>query len=77
MLTSGGRPSDICKSLATKKSLVDEIQAMLNDPEIEFSTTPKATMIYADFMAKIGAIKTKPSTWKDLCFDNVHSLNGS
>jgi NitT/TauT family transport system substrate-binding protein len=60
-----------------KKSSVDEIFAMLNDPEIEFTMTPKATMTYATFMHKIGAIKVKPDSWKDLCFDNVHSTNGS
>lgn len=60
-----------------KKSTVDEILAMLNDPEIEFTTTPKATMKYADFMHKTGAIKVKPDVWSDLCFDNVKDLAGS
>ena len=60
-----------------KKSTVDEILAMLNDPEIEFTMTPKATMIYANFMHKTGTIKVKPDSWKDLCFDNVHGTNGS
>jgi NitT/TauT family transport system substrate-binding protein len=60
-----------------KKSSVDEILAMLNDPEIEFTMTPKATMTYATFMHKIGTIKVKPDSWKDICFDNVHSTNGS
>jgi NitT/TauT family transport system substrate-binding protein len=60
-----------------KKSSVDDILAMLNDPEIEFTMTPKATMTYANFMHKTGTIKIKPDSWKDLCFDNVHSTNGS
>ena len=60
-----------------KKSTVDEILGMLNDPEIEFTTTPKATMKYADFMYKTGAIKVKPERWSELCFENVHGLAGS
>jgi NitT/TauT family transport system substrate-binding protein len=60
-----------------KKSSVDDIAAMLNDPEIEFTMTPKNIMKYADFMHKTGAIKQKPESWKDLCFDNVHGLPGS
>ena len=53
-----------------KKSSVDDIAAMLNDPEIEFTMTPKNVMKYTDFMHKTGAIKVKPESWKDLCFDN-------
>jgi NitT/TauT family transport system substrate-binding protein len=34
-------------------------------------------MKYTDFMHKTGAIKQKPESWKDLCFDNVHGLPGS
>lgn len=60
-----------------KKSSVDDIAAMLNDPEVEFTMTPKYVMKYADFMHKTGAIKLKPESWKDLCFDNVHGLPGS
>jgi NitT/TauT family transport system substrate-binding protein len=60
-----------------RKSSVEDILAMLEDPEIEFTMTPKATMKYAAFMHKTGAIKQKPESWKDLCFDNVHALPGS
>jgi NitT/TauT family transport system substrate-binding protein len=60
-----------------RKSSVEDILAMLDDPEVEFTMTPKATMKYAEFMHKTGGIKQKPETWKDLCFDNVHALPGS
>jgi NitT/TauT family transport system substrate-binding protein len=59
------------------KDSVADIMAMLNDPKIEFTMTPKNVMKYADFMAKIGAIKVKPASWKDLFFPNVHALPGS
>jgi NitT/TauT family transport system substrate-binding protein len=32
---------------------------------------------YVDFMHKIGSIKAKPASWKDLFFPNVHTLPGS
>jgi NitT/TauT family transport system substrate-binding protein len=60
-----------------KKSSVDDIAAMLSDPEIEFTSTPKNVMRYANFMHKTDAIKIKPENWKDLCFDNLHNLPGS
>ena len=50
---------------------------MLNDPAIVYTTTPQNMMKYVDFMHKIGAIKVKPESWKDLFFPNVHRLPGS
>ncbi|MGE3916148.1 MAG: ABC transporter substrate-binding protein, partial [Hyphomicrobiaceae bacterium] len=60
-----------------RKSSVEDIAAMLTDPDTEFTMTPKATMKYAEFMHKVGSIKVKPASWKDLCFENVHGLPGS
>lgn len=50
---------------------------MLNDPNIVYTQTPQNIMKYADFMTKIGSIKVKPDTWKDVFFPNVHNLSGS
>jgi NitT/TauT family transport system substrate-binding protein len=50
---------------------------MLNDPAIRYTTTPQNVMKYVDFMLKIGAIKSKPDSWKDLFFPNAHNLPGS
>lgn len=59
------------------KDTVDDIYQMLADPEIEYTTTPKNVMKYVDFMYKVGAIKVKPASWKDLFFPEVHNLPGS
>ena len=50
---------------------------MLNDPSIEFTTTPKNSMKYAEFMQRVGMVKIKPASWKELYFPNVHNLPGS
>ncbi len=63
--------------LSKDKDTVDDIAKMLNDPNIVFTTTPQNVMKYVNFMLKIGAIKTKPDSWKDLFFPNVHGLQGS
>lgn len=55
----------------------DFILSMVKDPDIEFTTTPKNTMGYASFMHRIGSIKTKPESWKDYYFDEIHSAPGS
>ena len=59
------------------KDSLENIVKMLNEPGTEFTTTPKNVMKYADFMLKVGAIKVKPASWKDLFFPNVHNLPGS
>jgi NitT/TauT family transport system substrate-binding protein len=50
---------------------------MLNDPEIKYTTTPNNTMKYVDFMHKIGSIKAKPDSRKDMYFPNAQKLHGS
>ncbi len=62
--------------LAKDKDNVDDIAKMLNDPNIVYTTTPQNVMKYVNFMLKIGAIKAKPESWKDLFFPNVHNLQG-
>jgi NitT/TauT family transport system substrate-binding protein len=59
------------------KDTLQDILAMLNDPKIEYTMTPNNVMKYVDFMAKIGSIKVKPASWKDLFFPNAHNLAGS
>ena len=63
--------------LSKDKDSVQEILAMLNDPSIVYTTTPQNVMKYVDFMLKIGAIKVRPESWKDLFFPNAHGLPGS
>lgn len=54
-----------------------DILALLENPEISFTTTPRNVMKDADFMAQIGTIKTRPASWKDMFFDNLAGRDGS
>lgn len=62
---------------SSDKSGVDAIEKMLNDPEIKVTMTPENTMKFADFMHKVGTLKNKAGSWKDLFFPEVHNLPGS
>lgn len=62
---------------AKSKASVESIEKMLNDPEIEFTTTPKNTMKYADFMYRSGMVKVKPASWQEMFFPGAHNLPGS
>jgi len=54
-----------------------ELRAVLDDPDINFTLTPQNVKAYADFMIDIGSIKNRPSSWKDMFFEHLHSRPGS
>jgi NitT/TauT family transport system substrate-binding protein len=63
--------------ISKDKDSVDNILRMMNDPTIIYTTTPQNIMKFAEFMQKAGAIKTKPDSWREFFFPNVHALPGS
>jgi NitT/TauT family transport system substrate-binding protein len=56
---------------------VDELVGFLGDPRFKYTTVPERTMVFGDFMAKVGSIKTKPESWRDLFFPEIHDVAGS
>ena len=63
--------------ISKDKDSLDDIVTMLNDPAIVYTTTPNNVMKYVDFMHKIGSIKARPDSWKEMFFQNAHQLSGS
>ena len=55
---------------------VDEVAAMIKLPENEWTIVPKRTAAIADFMQSVGAVPTRPESWKDLFFSEIHDLPG-
>jgi NitT/TauT family transport system substrate-binding protein len=58
------------------KNSVDDIYAMINAGDYAYTLTPQKVGKTADFMFKIGTIKTKPASWSELFFPEVHGLPG-
>lgn len=58
------------------KNTADDIYAMISAPDYAYTLTPQKVGKTADFMYKIGTIKTRPGSWKDLFFAEVHNLPG-
>ena len=50
---------------------------ILNNPQFQYSTAPTNIMTMVDFMHKIGRLKVKPTSWKELFFPEAHALPGS
>jgi NitT/TauT family transport system substrate-binding protein len=59
------------------KLSLDFVEKILKDPENVFTTTPQNVMKYAEFMHRVGAIKEKAESWKDLFFPDIHAKSGS
>lgn len=59
------------------KENLDFILSIMNDPQIKFTITPETVLPFAQFMNDIGTLKNRPTSWKEMFFDNVHTLNGS
>jgi len=58
------------------KNTIDDIYGMINAADYAYTLTPQKVGKTAGFMYKIGAIKTKPSSWKDFFFPEVQNLPG-
>jgi NitT/TauT family transport system substrate-binding protein len=52
------------------------VVAIISAPGFDFTKVPKKTFRFAEFMHQIGALKTKPESWKDLYFAEAHGLAG-
>lgn len=55
----------------------EELVAVLEDPDISFSSRPENTMRYARFMHEVGTLNNLPSSWTDLFFPEIHHLDGN
>ncbi|GAM10270.1 hypothetical protein OR1_02558 [Geobacter sp. OR-1] len=64
------------KASKTRESLDDLIRE-ISQPSLSYTTTPLNVAKFSNFMYKTGTIKTKPNSWKDLFFSNVHGKQGS
>ena len=56
---------------------LDDIMEILNDPDVRFTTSPESMMTYATFMADVGSIKQRPSTWQEMFFPDIHGVPGN
>jgi hypothetical protein len=54
----------------------DEVVAMISAPKVVDSTTPNATMMFANFMYTTGR-SSPTASWKGFFFPVVHNLPGT
>ena len=59
------------------KDSVENILKFIAAPGSEYVMTPKNTVKQAEFMYRVGTIKVKPASWKEMFFPEIHQLPGS
>jgi len=60
-----------------KRLTEDDLTASFSGTDIEFTKVPSRMGKMIDFLHRIGSVKTKPESWKDLVFPEAHALPGS
>src|SRR5262245_1400375 len=69
--------ADTYLTMVKEKVTAEELAQLLTQPGAIFQAAPVRTMVYADYMAKIGFIKPHPKSWKDYFFPLLHDREGS
>ena len=54
-----------------------EAERIIRLSENSWTMTPLKTMVFADYMARVGMVPVKATSWKDMFIDAVHDLPGS
>lgn len=55
----------------------DDLYNLFMTPDMEYTKVPNNVGTLVAFLHSIGSVKTKPESWKDLFFPEVHGLPGS
>jgi NitT/TauT family transport system substrate-binding protein len=53
------------------------IQSVIENPAVRFTVVPAGSQKFADFLHRIGAIKTKAASWRDYTFEELGDQPGS
>ncbi len=67
----------IYNEMAAVKSSEDDILRILEDPDTHFTATPEGVMEFANFMHRVGTLKTEPATWQDAFVPEIANRPGS
>jgi NitT/TauT family transport system substrate-binding protein len=50
---------------------------ILGEPTTRYDLAPISTHVFADFMHRTGALRTRPESWRDYYFPDLHARAGS
>jgi NitT/TauT family transport system substrate-binding protein len=64
-------------AVTQEKTTPEKLVELIEQPGAIYTLAPQNTFAYASFMHRIGSIKRKAESWKDLYFPEAHDLPGS
>ncbi len=56
---------------------VQQAYDVIDTKDMNYTSTPRGIMAFADFMFKVGLLHNKPASWKQYFFDNVYDKPGN
>lgn len=62
---------------ANSKLPLDKVTAIVAGPQVKWTLAPENTMKFSDFMADVGTLKVKATSWKDFFFPEIYDVNGN
>jgi NitT/TauT family transport system substrate-binding protein len=65
------------KAEKSKLSVEFITEVLANKAELRYTLAPEQSAKLADFLHRIGSLKTKPDSWKDFFFPELHNEQGS
>ncbi len=72
--TDKPRAARIYKESRKDADSLQDIEKMLDDPQLQFSMMPQRVDKFIDFMHETGSLKEVPASWKDLFFPEVFDM---
>ncbi|KPW66381.1 ABC transporter, periplasmic substrate-binding protein [Pseudomonas cannabina] len=72
-----GVAADIYLRVTKAKIVRAERLKIIDQPEFQFTITPKNTYPLTEFLHRVSAIKNKPASWRDYFFQDATPLQGS
>jgi NitT/TauT family transport system substrate-binding protein len=75
--TDRPRAAAIYVKAEPSKLPVDYFAKLLEEPDVRFTLAPENTIKIADYLARIGSLRQKPSDWKETFFPEVHAESGN
>jgi NitT/TauT family transport system substrate-binding protein len=62
---------------AKSKLPLDMVYTIVAGPQVQWTMTPENTIKFSDFMADVGTLKVKATSWKDYFFPEIYDRKGS
>jgi len=75
--TDRPRAAAIYVKAEPSKLPADYFAKLLEEPDVRFTLAPENTVKIAEYLARIGSLKQKPSDWKQTFFPDVHAERGN